>query len=191
MIVGDDPALHFLNSVATPAGETVDWLADGEAFAAWLRAVQPPGTADAASREELSPEALDRVAGQARELRECSRRAIERWSAGDPQAFGSLAPLNAVLSADRTWRSLAVGGESVVWRTERERSDARWLLGPLAGAVGDLLVRGERARVRRCEGARCTLWFFDGSRPNRRRWCSMALCGNRAKVAAHRARSRS
>lgn len=42
-------------------------------------------------------------------------------------------------------------------------------------------------RVRRCAGDNCPLIFFDHSRPNARRWCSMARCGNRAKVRTHRA----
>ena len=44
------------------------------------------------------------------------------------------------------------------------------------------------ARLKRCEGGRCSLLFVDTSRPGRRRWCSMDRCGNRAKVAAHRRR---
>ncbi|HEY6735223.1 MAG TPA: CGNR zinc finger domain-containing protein, partial [Roseiarcus sp.] len=38
------------------------------------------------------------------------------------------------------------------------------------------------------EGANCTLVFVDRTRRRGRRWCSMALCGNRAKQAAHRHR---
>lgn len=44
------------------------------------------------------------------------------------------------------------------------------------------------ARLKRCEGARCSLLFVDNSRPGHRRWCSMDRCGNRVKVAAHRRR---
>ena len=44
--------------------------------------------------------------------------------------------------------------------------------------------------VRKCEGEGCTLWFLDLSKAHARRWCSMAVCGNRAKAAAHRARAR-
>jgi predicted RNA-binding Zn ribbon-like protein len=44
------------------------------------------------------------------------------------------------------------------------------------------------ARLKRCEGGRCSLLFVDTSRPGHRRWCSMDRCGNRAKVAAHRRR---
>jgi predicted RNA-binding Zn ribbon-like protein len=44
-------------------------------------------------------------------------------------------------------------------------------------------------RLRRCEGAHCGRLFVDVSRGRRRRWCSMARCGNRVKVAAFRRRS--
>jgi predicted RNA-binding Zn ribbon-like protein len=35
-----------------------------------------------------------------------------------------------------------------------------------------------------------TLLFADHTRGHARRWCSMALCGNRAKQAAHRQRQK-
>lgn len=43
-------------------------------------------------------------------------------------------------------------------------------------------------RIRRC--AACGRVFHDDSRTGNRRWCSMLTCGNRAKVAAFRARQR-
>ena len=49
---------------------------------------------------------------------------------------------------------------------------------------------GERGigRIRSCAASDCAMVFYDGSRSNNRRWCSMQRCGNRAKVRAHRAR---
>jgi predicted RNA-binding Zn ribbon-like protein len=43
------------------------------------------------------------------------------------------------------------------------------------------------ARIRQCGG--CSILFVDASRAGRRRWCSMAACGNKEKVAAHRRRA--
>jgi len=43
-------------------------------------------------------------------------------------------------------------------------------------------------RIRRCAG--CGRVFRDDSRTGNRRWCSMLRCGNRAKVAAFRARAK-
>ena len=45
-------------------------------------------------------------------------------------------------------------------------------------------------RIRQCDGDRCALVFYDESRTNNRRWCSMQRCGNRAKVRAFRERSK-
>ena len=44
-------------------------------------------------------------------------------------------------------------------------------------------------RVRECAADDCAIVFYDESRSNNRRWCSMQRCGNRAKVRAHRART--
>lgn len=44
-------------------------------------------------------------------------------------------------------------------------------------------------RLRRCDADDCRMVFHDESRTGSRRWCSMARCGNRAKVRAFRARS--
>jgi predicted RNA-binding Zn ribbon-like protein len=64
----------------------------------------------------------------------------------------------------------------------------RSLLSSVAQDAIDVLGGPRGARLKRCEGSRCSLLFVDTSRSGRRRWCSMERCGNRAKVAAHRRR---
>lgn len=55
-------------------------------------------------------------------------------------------------------------------------------------AVG-LFADGAHDRLRECAADDCALVFYDESRSNNRRWCSMQRRGNRAKVRAHRARA--
>jgi len=56
-----------------------------------------------------------------------------------------------------------------------------------AAALKALMLADEHfALTRKCEHPECTLWFYDRTKAHRRRWCSMALCGNRAKVARFR-----
>ena len=62
------------------------------------------------------------------------------------------------------------------------------LMSSIARDAIDVLGGPRAARLKRCEGSRCSLLFVDTSRSGRRRWCSMERCGNRAKVAAHRCR---
>src|SRR5262249_51575314 len=55
-------------------------------------------------------------------------------------------------------------------------------------ATSALITSAVSADIRQCE--MCTWLFIDPSSSKRRRWCSMALCGNRAKVQRHYYRSR-
>ncbi|MFF7640464.1 CGNR zinc finger domain-containing protein [Streptomyces canus] len=70
------------------------------------------------------------------------------------------------------------------------RSPARAALATVArDAV--LLVRGPLPkRVKECENPNCSLLFLDDSQARRRRWCSLDRCGNLAKIAGYRSRSR-
>src|SRR5205823_11428262 len=59
-----------------------------------------------------------------------------------------------------------------------------WLLAAVARSGAETIAEGLHARLRICANPRCGLFFYDNSRTRRRRWCSMAVCGNRSKVAA-------
>jgi predicted RNA-binding Zn ribbon-like protein len=48
------------------------------------------------------------------------------------------------------------------------------------------LFGGSVGRIRVCAAENCGLLLVDTSRPGLRRWCSMEVCGNRAKVRSHR-----
>jgi predicted RNA-binding Zn ribbon-like protein len=82
--------------------------------------------------------------------------------------------------------------------TQRYRVDVRsvadspaGLLWPVANALVKLLTDDKFEYVRQCEAHNCILLFHDLSKSHRRRWCSMATCGNRMKVAAFRNRKSS
>lgn len=62
-------------------------------------------------------------------------------------------------------------------------------LGAVAEDAANLLTEGNFEYVRQCEHPDCTLWFYDRTKAHRRRWCSMALCGNRTKIAKFRHKS--
>jgi len=59
-----------------------------------------------------------------------------------------------------------------------------WLLAAIARSGAEILDEGPDARLRACGNPHCSFFFYDQSRTHKRRWCSMALCGNRHKVAA-------
>ena len=61
---------------------------------------------------------------------------------------------------------------------------------PIGEALAKFVCEEDFADVKACEGHSCTLVFADHTRRRARRWCTMAICGNRAKQAAHRSRLR-
>jgi predicted RNA-binding Zn ribbon-like protein len=60
-----------------------------------------------------------------------------------------------------------------------------------AMGLAAVIVGGGFDRLRSCAGTDCADVFVDASRNRSRRYCTAETCGNRANVAAHRARQRS
>ncbi len=113
------------------------------------------------------------------------------WAAGDGADWPAPARdhLNGILAADHRFPRIEADGDGRPVVTERRSWDTpAQLLVPPAEAAAQLLTSGHRELVRPCEGPTCTLWFYDRTRSHRRRWCSMATCGNRAKARNHRQR---
>ena len=195
IFVADAPGLDFLNSVATPVDEEVDWISDGEGLLSWLeQAGMAPRAALAALRAQCTPAELDGVAQQARALREWFRGFV-RQRKGRSLAVDDvheLAPLNQLLERDEKYGEIVAGPMDGVsgfaLRANRRWKSPESLLLPIAEALARLVCDEDFTHVKACEGPRCTLMFADHTRGHARRWCSMAICGNRAKVAAHRAR---
>jgi len=131
-------------------------------------------------RSQRESPAMSRELERARDLR---RDAYAVMSAG-----GSAAALDRIGRAVSAARSRQV--------LVRAEGRTRWTFsGPprpadpvdsFVLAMGDLLVSDDATRVRACPGHGCGWLFLDGS--GRRRWCQMAVCGNRAKQARLRER---
>jgi predicted RNA-binding Zn ribbon-like protein len=122
-------------------------------------------------------------------FRQWLRPLVARWAAGDPAAPSDeqVAHLNNMLAAASANAELA----------RADGTSCSPVAGP--GHPQALLAPSRRggsrpARPRRpvaCAqllGTDCTLWSYDRTKAHQRRWCSMAICGNRAKARVHRAR---
>ncbi|CDX57079.1 conserved hypothetical protein [Mesorhizobium plurifarium] len=193
LFVGDAPGLDFLNSIATPIDTPVDWIADGEGLLDWLgQGGLVPAEALATMRGQALPGELDKVADQARHLREWFRGFVYRHKGRALMAadLAELDPLNRLLERDETFNRIARagGGTPFTLQTARKWRTPEALLLPIGEALAKLVCTEDFSHVKACEGPACTLLFADHTRGHRRRWCSMAACGNRAKQAAHRHR---
>lgn len=185
LFLADHPALDMLNTVAVIDAGPVDfWHTDTDVLD-WLK-YQDMMMVEAA-QARWPQGTLVAAAGRLRELvRELViRRKVRRWPVG-------IEPLNAFLARGASHLEICEGqGKAlrIVRRYAAETPEA--VLAPLAESAAELLVEGDFDLVRRCAGQGCVLWFYDRTKAHRRRWCSMGICGNRAKVAAFRKRSQS
>jgi hypothetical protein len=199
--------LDFLNTIAVPVNTRVEWLTSGEDLLSWLRqsALVPDDVLNT-FRENTVPGELNGLAAQARALRDWFKSFVYEHMGRplEPASLSELQPLNWLLARDDEFGQI-VAREPLGNRTRQRgqsgqqicglalRRQRRWqspesLLFPVAQSLADLVCTVDFTYVKACAGAECTLLFVDRTRGHARRWCSMAVCGNRAKQAAHRDR---
>ncbi|OXJ06787.1 CGNR zinc finger domain-containing protein [Burkholderia sp. AU6039] len=181
LFVGDDLALDFINSEFGVGSAHYECFADDNAVLTWLKlAGVLPNDIDAA------PEGLMEFALQ---LRENAKSLVNAAKLG---GNANATVVNQVLKDGRASKELKWDSTSKSFKVVRLRrqGDAASLLEPIAQAVVKLLTDKQLELVRQCEAHDCTLMFYDKTKSHRRRWCSMAVCGNRMKVAAFRSRKK-
>jgi predicted RNA-binding Zn ribbon-like protein len=195
MFLADSAGLDFLNSIATPVDTPVDWIATGDALLDWLKQANlVPREALDAIKRAAKPGELDKVAEQARDLREWFRGFVRKHMGRrlTARALRELERLNLLLERDEAFRQIVhvhdKSHDHLELREMRRWQSPQSLLLPIGEALARFICEENFADVKACEGTSCTLMFVDRTRRKARRWCSMAVCGNRAKQAAHRDR---
>ncbi|MGH1444963.1 MAG: CGNR zinc finger domain-containing protein [Cognatishimia sp.] len=193
MFIGESPALDFLNSIASPKGKVIDWLDTETGLLDWLV------KSGLCTSEELEvfksePRTIEQTKAlhDIQEFRDAFRKFIEAMAGGDvlQPTDPFITRINAILlrgtltmqlepSQDGTTRSGSL-------TTKYQIVQPQDFLPRIAAACAKFICEANFAYVRNCEGPTCTLYFYDVSKNRKRRWCSMSVCGNRAKAAAHR-----
>jgi predicted RNA-binding Zn ribbon-like protein len=181
--LGGRPAVDLVNTLrerwrrrvetlVTP-GDLGLWLARGQLVAAPPRVTRTllQETHDLREAIDLCMEAAIADA----EAPRAAVREIDRWLAE---------------AAPPPQLAIAEGG-AVVLGERRTADPARRAVASIALDAARMLgTPAQAARVRICASPTCSARFYDRSPAGRRRWCSMALCGNEAKARRHRERHR-
>jgi predicted RNA-binding Zn ribbon-like protein len=186
--IGGAVCLDFVNTVDPRhrVATRVEYLPDYDSLVRWARTVglvdqrQARRLADIADRRGR---AAKRVLQRAVALREALYELLSQGrSASDSSA---LRTLNTEYERAMSARTIepAVGGFRRSWLPTDELDRILW---PIAECGADLLTSPLVAKVRECQGDDCGWLFLDTSKGGRRRWCSMADCGNRAKAKRRR-----
>ena len=177
-------ALDLLNTDGRFGGGGHDDLQSPAALLAWLTAAAVLPERERA-RLLASPPEASVLLTEAQRLRHEVGAAVGAMSQGRPATEGTLMTLNRLLRRRTTTLRLAREADDLVVVKEEAGDSPMAVLAPLAEAAARLLAEGDPGRIRQCHAGDCRCWFVDTSKNGRRKWCSMARCGNRAKVAAH------
>lgn len=183
VFLATDTALDFLNTEWPTANGKEDFFETDKDVLAWLR----QAGLTPASDPEVRPSGALLHAAHA--LRAVIRRLVESRKTGKTFDFSDL---NAFLAAAQSHPQLSWSkSKTVILQRVHAAETAEQVLAPVALKAAELFAERDFQRVRRCADASCVHWFYDKTRPGKRRWCSMATCGNRLKVKTYRRRLKS
>ena len=158
----------------------LDWLVDHDLMHRDARA-------HVLTHYSKAPAAATQLLNRLRRVRQALRGVFEASASQQPPDPADLDEINRALRTHYIYELVpAKDGVSLEHRHQGDPVDGA--IARLAESIARELIRGDTTRLRVCENPQCRWVFKDTSRTGRRKWCSMRSCGNRAKVARHRAR---
>lgn len=187
--LGGHPALDFLNTLderrsAAPIERLPDYAAL-VSFARQAGLVEPRPASRLA--DQAGAPAAHAVWKRALRLRESAYRIVLERASGRTPAAGDLETVNLAFRTAAAHRLIQVQLRSTRWIWDQP--DALDLpVWELSAALEELLTDIPADRVRLCHADDCGVVFSDTSKTGRRKWCSMAGCGNRHKMRRFRSR---
>ena len=161
----------FVNT-ASVVEHRVEWLPEPAALATWL------GEHDPQAAGEASSEDLDRALA----LRDALRALLGHGATGEETA-AAVTVVNEATARAGLHLALDEAGEL---HLEVRAGGVDGALGRIVAVVYGAMLDGSWMRLKVCR--KCCWAFYDPSKNRSGTWCSMQLCGNRAKTRAYRQR---
>ncbi len=192
MFIGNHPCLDFINTRIAQNGQPVDLLETFSDLVMWLVETRLLDKEEATKAERKWGGKLEgmRTLDQARQFRASLREMVERMAAGKPVPPAAIETINRMLRYRVGYDQLTNRHGTFEREFQAESQEAHRLLGLLATSASDLLCTCDLSLIKRCQNPACVLFFYDTTKNHARHWCSMSVCGNRIKVAAHYRRHR-
>jgi predicted RNA-binding Zn ribbon-like protein len=182
--------LNFANTAEWHASgqprEMLESYSDLVAWAAEADLLSEEEVLDLLAGAEVNPTAANSALEKAIELREAIFKIFSAVAREEQPDDLDIALLNKVLVEAMVRIEIVPTskGFARTWVADKDAYDR--MLWPIAHSSAEFLTSEDLERVGRCEDDRgCGYLFYDTSRNRSRRWCSMEICGNRAKAQRH------
>lgn len=183
-LVGGTPAFDLTNTQSDRGGlGAQDHLREPEHVVLWAHHAGVISEADArALRRSIGrPRVAAGLLRRTRELRDLLYAIGAALAAGAAPRTAALERLARIHAGALARAHLASAGGGLAWRWDAARTPVEAVLGPIALSAIELVAHADRTRIKQCAGDHCGWLFLDSTKNNRRRWCEMEVCGNRAK----------
>jgi predicted RNA-binding Zn ribbon-like protein len=185
LMLGGRLAIDFANIPSYPGApaEHLSW----EELIVFLEAARIVSAERGSSLLALSgsdPDAAQTLLSRSIRLRDALRKAFGAIVKTEGIAREWIEPINEILRVTEGHDEIVFEENTWKMRFKAREESLDWLLAAIARSAAEIIVEGAQARMRICANSACGLLFSDKSRTRRRRWCSMAVCGNRHKVAS-------
>jgi predicted RNA-binding Zn ribbon-like protein len=187
-----DTGLAFVNTLDRERGHPVDRLDTYAGALRWFRDhdLLHSDMLDAElERDAADPEGGERTLARIRRVRAAMRELVDAVVEARPPAQRDLDEINRALRPHYTWY-LVPAHDGVSLDHKHEGDPIAGALARLSESIASEVSEGHPEQLRVCANEDCAWVFNDTSRTGRRKWCDMATCGNRAKVARHREKKR-
>ena len=192
-LVGGAPMFDLTNTASDRGGpQAQDHLRNADHVVAWARHAGIVGVTGArALRRQIARRrvAAD-LARRTRELRELLYAIGTALAAGAPPRPDLLDRLAGIHARVLAHARLEPTDAGFAWRWDAARAPVEAVLGPITLSAVEVATHAARTRIKQCAGEHCGWLFLDSTKNNRRRWCEMEVCGNRAKQKRLRGRRR-
>jgi predicted RNA-binding Zn ribbon-like protein len=173
---------EFANTLHLHDGGPDD-IGDAASLRAWL-------AARGLLRESHALRAVDGALPAFHELRTLVHAVTGRLVEDGAPSTAQVRRLNDVLRDGLHYHQLRHGGDRSQFTVGQVGDELAQARAAIAGSLAHYIADHDIGRLRICASDACSWRFIDRSPTGRRRWCDMRTCGNRAKVARHRARAR-
>src|SRR5579863_40521 len=181
--VAGNLALDFANTTAYRfhAEKIRDHLLTADEIGRWVHQARFPTLEAIDSLAPITQSGLRRV----RAVREQIFALFHAIASGKAIPPAPLHHLDDALRACQAKRCLSIHRHKAHWDWRPGAGYSDFLLYPILVSAADLMTSGHLNSVRHCADPACGWLFLDRSNAGRRRWCTMADCGNRNKVRQH------
>jgi predicted RNA-binding Zn ribbon-like protein len=191
VFVGNHRSLDFINTLISGPEGPIELLKSPETMAKWCEQARIFRSGEhAAFAAHMKQSSAGALLAHAIRFRADLEEILRCGSTSQPAAAKAAKLINAVLARAPQLLTATVRQKrlSPQLTSDQQSSSFDRFLSELAKDALDLFTKIDLRQVKRCANPDCVLYFHDDSKNHTRQWCSMRICGNRAKASRFRKR---